>query len=310
MDFIEGLPISQGSNVILVVVDCFTKYAYFIPLKHLFTAAGVARVILDQVAKVHGLPYSIFTDCDRIFVSALWREFFALMNTQLVKTTAYHPQTNGQTERVNQCLEMYLRCGVHDAPKNWKSWLPLAEFWYNSSFHTALGCTPFKALYGYNPRFEAAPVGATATDSSVDELLKERAAHIALLHEHLAAAQNKMKLYVDKHRIDREFQVGEQVLLKLQPYAQSSVANRPFPKLAFKYFGPYSVLERICKVAYKLNLPADSMIHLVFHVSQLKPYTAACTPVFKQLPVLSDQGAQVLQPERILDRRLVIIVTR
>jgi hypothetical protein len=114
-----------------------------------------------------------------------------------------------------------------------------------------------------------------------------------------------MKTYLDKHRAERSFQVGEQVLLKLQPYTMSSVANRPYPKLAFKKFGPYRVLQKIGSVAYKLELPVDSQVHPVFHVSRLKPFTPDFSPVFSDLPKVAelDKGQPAL--EEILDRRLV-----
>lgn len=121
MDFVEGLPPSNSYNTILVVVDCFTKFAHFIAIKHPFTAAHIARVILDSIVTLHGLPTSIVTDRDRIFVSAFWKELFKLYNINLQFSTTYHPQTDGQTERVNQCLEMYLRCAFYDSPKKWHS---------------------------------------------------------------------------------------------------------------------------------------------------------------------------------------------
>jgi hypothetical protein len=124
MDFIEGLPKSEGYNVILVVVDHFTKYAHFIPLKHPYTAISVARVLFDIVVKLHGLPQSIVSDRDKVFTSSVWKELFKLMGVQLHLSTAYHPQTDSHTKRVNQCLEMYLRCSVGDSPAKWKSWLP------------------------------------------------------------------------------------------------------------------------------------------------------------------------------------------
>jgi len=114
-----------------------------------------------------------------------------------------------------------------------------------------------------------------------------------------------MKLLVDKKRKDFTFSVGDQVLLKLQPYTQSTVASRPYPKLAFKYFGPYTVLERMGSVAYRLQLPKDSLIHPVFHISQLKPFSADYTPVYDSLPVITDLEAADTVPEAIIDRRLV-----
>jgi hypothetical protein len=110
MDFIEGLPLSEGYNTILVVVDRYTKYAHFLPLKHPFTAQHVAKLVLQNVVKLHGCPKSIVTDRDMIFLSTFWKKLFLLMDTKLLKSSSYQPQTDGQSERVNQCLEMYLRC--------------------------------------------------------------------------------------------------------------------------------------------------------------------------------------------------------
>lgn len=211
---------SEGSNSILVVVDRFTKYSHFIPLRHPFTAQTMARMVLDNVVKLHGLPKSMLSDRDRIFNSLFWKNLFQLVNTKLLMSSSYHSQTDGQTERVNQCLEMYLRCAVHDSPKQWRSWLSLAELWYNSSFHTALGCSPFKALYGYELNLGLVPVLPDNEQSPASSFLQDREAHLAMLKQHLAAAQNRMKLQADRHRTDRVFQVGDKVLHKLQSYVQ------------------------------------------------------------------------------------------
>ena len=195
------------------------------------------------MVKLHGLPNSIVSDQDTVFVSQFWTQLFKLYKVNLALSTAYHPQTDGQTERVNQCLEMFLRCSVQDSPKAWKSWLSLAELWYNSSYHSSLGCSPFKALYGYEPNVGAVPQVPETTCPSVAEVIKNRELHLQSINQNLARAQNRMKLMADRKRTDCHFSVGDQVLLKLQPYTQSTVANRPFPKLAYKYFGPYRVLE-------------------------------------------------------------------
>lgn len=128
MDFIEGLPRSSHANCILVVVDKFSKFAHFLPLLHPFTAASVAKIFLYNIYRLHGMPSHIISDRDRIFTGSFWRELFKLANTTLCMSSTYHPQSDGQTKRVNQCLETYLRCFVHACPRKWLQWLSLAEF--------------------------------------------------------------------------------------------------------------------------------------------------------------------------------------
>jgi hypothetical protein len=126
LDFIEGLPKSAGSNCILVVVDKFSKYAHFLPLSHPFTAFQVALLYMNNVFKLHGMPTAMVLDRDKVFTSNIWQELFKLLGTDLKMSSAYHPQTDGQTERVNQCLETYLRCFVNACPTKWSNWLALA----------------------------------------------------------------------------------------------------------------------------------------------------------------------------------------
>jgi hypothetical protein len=281
LDFIEGLPKSKTFDTILVVIDKFSKYAHFIPLSHPYTTLTVAQVYLNNIYKLHGLPQIIVSDRDRVFTSAVWQELFRLTHTTLNTSSSYHPQTGGQTERLNQCLETYLRCMIHDCPTKWFQWLPLAEYWYNTTYHSAHGTTPFEVLYGNKPRH----FGITTTDTcSVPDLqqwLQDRSAMTQLIQQHLARAQQRMKFQADKQRSEREFAVGDWVYLKLQPHVQHSVARRTCAKLNYKYFGSYLILQRIGAVAYKLQLPPSSKIHQVVHVSQLKkaiPPDSTVTP--------------------------------
>jgi len=116
MDFVEGLPKSGGKNCILVIVDKFSKFAHFLPLSHPFTASQVAKLFMQQVYRLHGMPSSIVSDRDKVFTSLLWQELFRLSNVTLRMSSSYHPQTDGQTERVNQCMETFLRCFVSACP--------------------------------------------------------------------------------------------------------------------------------------------------------------------------------------------------
>jgi hypothetical protein len=184
-------------------------------------------------------------------------------------SSSYHPQTDGQTEQVNQCLETYLRCFANACPTKWKDWLPVAEYWYNTSLHSALGRSPFEVLYDRQPRTLGISVNNTIP-AQLSDWLQERSLMQELVHQHLVRAQARMKKQADHHRSERSFAVGDWVYLKLQPYAQSSVMPRSHHKLSFKYFGPYLVTGCVGAVAYRLQLPDNSRIHPVVHVSQLK----------------------------------------
>ena len=171
-----------------MVVDLFTKVSHFLPLKHPFTAASVAKVFLNDIVKLHRLSLTIVSDRDKIFTSSFWKELFGIWGTELQMSTAYHPQTDGQTERVNQCLEMYLRCVVHEFPTKWATCLPQAEFWYNTTYHSSLGCTPYKALYGYEPHVGQLHSQTQSHNTDVQHWLSIHTEHTTTIKEQLARA--------------------------------------------------------------------------------------------------------------------------
>jgi hypothetical protein len=190
-------------------------------------------------------------------------------------STAYHPQSDGQTERVNQCLETFLRCFVHTCPKQWRHWLDQAEYWYNTTWHSALGRSPFEVLYGYSPRHFGIATSSDAPVTDLNTWLADCELMTEVIRQHLNRAKQRMKKQADMHRSERQFQLNDLVYVKIQPYVQSSLAQRSNQKLSFKFFGPYRILERIGSVAYCLELPVSSSVHPVFHVSQLKKSVGA-----------------------------------
>lgn len=151
MDFIEGFPKVGGKSVILTVVDRFSKYGHFIPLSHPYSASSVARAFFDHIVKLHGMPCSIVSDRDPVFTSNFWTELFHLSGTKLRLSSAFHPQTDGQSEVTNKIIVMYLRCLAGDRPRSWLQWLHWAEYCYNTSYQSSLQVTPFRVAYGRDP---------------------------------------------------------------------------------------------------------------------------------------------------------------
>jgi len=270
MDFIIGLPASCNFTAILVVVDRLTKMGHFIPTTNEVDAAETALLFVQNVFKLHGLPDEIITDRGSIFTSRFWSRLMELLDIKSKLSTAYHPQTDGQTERVNQTLEQYLRTYCNYQQDDWSNLLPLAEFCYNNSTHATTGKTPFYANLGYNPEFTV-----TITDDAHSKVpaAEIRAREIIQIQEELVkmiaeAQKNYEKYYNMKVKPQPNLNIGDRVWL-IRRHIKTS---RPSDKLDYKRLGPFKILEKIGSRAFKLDLPAAMKIHPVFHISLLEPF--------------------------------------
>lgn len=305
MDFITVLPLVRGYSVIFVVVDRLSKYGHFTPLRTNYSSHSVAEAFLTSVLKLHGFPKSIVSDRDKAFMSSFWQHLLKLHGISSHMSSAYHPQTDGQLESLNKCLEMYLRCYVHDCPRKWLDFLPWAEYWYNTSYHTAIQMTPFKAVYGRDPS-SLLPASFTM-DTPPDLLtqLADRDVILARLKCNLQRAQARTKYHADKHRTELHFERGDLVLVKLQPYRQNSVALRKHNKLSLRYFGPFPIHRKIGMVAHELELPDYARIHPVFHVSMLKKFEGPSSTPFLPLPLMTVPEGPIISPVEVLDARVI-----
>lgn len=304
MDFITGLPKSEGKNVIMVAVDRLTKYDHFCALPHPFVASIVATTFRDTIQKLHGTPKIKVSDRDPIFTSNFWTDLFSCLGTQLARSSSYHPQSDGKTKVVNKCLEGYLCCFTSDKQARWVQWLPLAEWWFNTSFHTSSKMSPFLALYGYHPPSITSSLRVQPKVRAVEEHIQHQQEVLSSLKENLAMSQNCMKQQAGKHRSERHFEVGDWVFVRLQPYKKMSLKqHKKDNKLSPKYYGPYQVLQKIDNVAYKLELPPTTRIHLVFHASCLKKVIGQTISTQTVLPELDEEGIIILELECILQTR-------
>lgn len=304
MDFITHLPESQGHDAILVVVDRLTKMRHFVACHGTCDAEEVSRLFTKHVWKLHGLPQTIVSDRGPQFVSAFWNHLTRRLGIKPLLSTAYHPETDGQTERANSFLEQYLRSHVSYLQDDWSTWLPLAEFAANNAINESTQTTPFFANYGYHPRLGFEP--ALTRDQPAARDAEELAQKMNAVHEYLRAeiclAQARHEKYANRKRQPaRHFLVDDTVWLD----ARNIKTTRPQKKLDWKLLGPYRVAEVVSPYAYRLELPASMKIHPVFHVSLLRP--AASNPLPGQRhdppPPIEVEGIEEWEVEDILDSR-------
>ena len=288
----------------MVVVDRFTKMAYFIALDAKATAKDVANTFLREVCKVHGLPTEIISDMDAKFTSEFWESLCQMLGIKRRMSTAYHPQTERQTERTNQVLEGYLRNFVNYDQNDWYQLLPLAEHAYNNSITNAHIMTPFFANYGFHPQTEwmkereAQNPGATMYAHWMQEVHEQA-------RKALENTREAMKKYYDRKATDQpNIEVGDLVMLN----AKNIRTKRPSKKLSAKLYGPFKVLERKGNRAYKLEISPRWKIHPVVYVSLLEPYQTSNRPNREQPPQEPEdiEGDLEWEIERIVKSKIIL----
>lgn len=299
-DFITGLPTCEEKDAILVVVDRFSKGAHFIPCKTNETAESTAKLFLHNVWKLHGTPESTISDRGTQFNNAFTKRLYELLDIKPSFSTAYHPETDGQTERTNQTLENYLRHFVNNAQNDWVDLLPTAEWSYNNHVSESTGQSPFYIWYGEHPKFH--PQGAREEKiPAAEELAKRIKESTEEAKAAIKMAQQRYKEQADKNRIEEPtFNIGDQVWLN----RKYLTTNRPAEKMDYRKLGPFEIIEKIGKRAYKLKLPHTFRIHNVFHVSLLEKFTGdnfGRTPI--PLPPVIVEGQEEYEVEKIVNSR-------
>lgn len=301
MDFVMPLPQSGTYDAILVVVDRLTKMAHYIPTNTTITAEGTAGLILAEVVRLHGIPQEIISDRGSVFTSRVWETICEELKITRKLSTAFHPESDGQTERVNQIMEQYLRAYCNYAQDNWRGMLPYAEFAYNNAESATTNVSPFAANYGFNPAMDLETEWNPVERKEGSNLLNEIRNIQRYLKQEIQIAQRRYKRNADFNRIQEpEFTMESKVWLSTDHIK----TTRPMKKLDYQWIGPFRVLAKVGNTSYRLELPATMRIHDVFHVSKLKRYEDQDAPprVTKQpaLPIVVEDQ-EYHRVEHILD---------
>ena len=310
IDLITQLPRStRGNDAIVVMVDKLSKLVHYAPCKTAISAPQLASLFLREWVRLHGVPASIVSDRDPRFTSRFWRALWDKLGTKLAMSTAYHPQSDGQTERANRTLEDMLRATVAFEQDDWDEHLDAAEFAINNSVQASTGFSPFRLVYGEHVRtaWSAALPSPPSSNATADELVQARDDALQRAKDNLLKAQQQQARYANKKRQDVKFQVGDKVLLSTANLNNELRA----PKLMQRYVGPFSIVRVVNDVAYELALPASmSRVHPTFHVSKLKRWARDSSERFPGReqdlappPPVIDEGEEKWEVERIVDKR-------
>jgi hypothetical protein len=302
VDMIMHLPESQGKNTILMIVDTKSKTYISIPCTDKLSSEGWAELLLKNVITIHGLPHLIISDCSSIFVSSFIKSLYCRLGISSNPSTAYHPQTDGQTEHLNQELETYFHIFINHCQSDWVEYLHLANFSYSTQKHSSTGYSPFFMTHGHDPSTGVEPVKETNNKSA-----EQFATRMKEIQDEASAAllisQTRMKEQYNKHTLPSQlYQVGDLVMLS----TMNITTVRQTKKLDDKRVGPFKILEKIGRSMYKLKLPSTwKSIHPVFNEVLLRPYIPANFPgQLQQSRPLPNIPVNLILPSKILDSRV------
>ncbi|KAA3465681.1 DNA/RNA polymerases superfamily protein [Gossypium australe] len=309
MDFVSGLPLMPTKkDSVWVIVDQLTNTAHFLPIRTDYTLQKLAKLYVTEIVRLHGVPVSIISDRDPRFTSQFWKALHEALGTKLNFSMAFHPQSDGQSERVIQILEDMLRGCVIDFRGSWEDFLPLAEFAYNNSYQSSIQMAPYEVLYDRRCRTPTCWTELGEQQLLGPELISVMEEKVKVIRERLKEASDRQKSYADLKRKDIEFTVGYQVFLKVSPWKKIFRFGQK-GKLSPRFIGPYLVLKRVGPVAYQLELPPElSQIHSVFHVSMLRRYRSDpphVVPV-EEVELRLDLSFED-EPVQILDRDVKVL---
>ena len=305
MDFVVGLPRCQsGHDTIWVIVDRLTKSAHFLPIRNSDSLDKLAQLYVKEIIRLHGTPVSIVSDRDPRFTSRFWPNLQNALGTRLHFSAAFHPQTDGQSERTIQNLEDMFRTCVMEFRGSWDTHLPLMEFAYNNSYQASIGMAPYEALYGRKCQTPVCWDEVGERKLVGPEIVQVTCDKIKVIRDRLKIAQDRQKSYANNRRRDLEFEVGDMVFLRISPW-KGVLRFGKRGKLSPRYNGPYRIVERIGEVAYRFELPYDlDRIHDVFHVSMLCKYIPDPSHVLTEQPMeIQENLTYEEEPVQILDRR-------